>query len=294
MLRHATTALALALCLPAAWADSSFQSEIAQLEAKTGGRIGVAVVDQHGKRLLGHRADARFAMCSTFKLPLAALVLQQVEQGRLKASQPLRYDADQLEDYAPAARRYLGSGFMTVTEANQASVQLSDNTAANLLLGALGGPAALTRFFRAVGDPISRLDRTEPTLNTNLPDDARDTTTPSAMATTTAKLLWGNALKPASRDALQRMLIGNTTGDTTLRAGLPADWQVGDKTGSCDRDGRNDVAFVVPKTGVPFVLAVYSNQAGASANERNQTLAEVARIVARTLGSAEPSVHEQQ
>lgn len=280
------TALPLLLALSAGGhaADTDdFSAKIVQLEQEKQARIGVAVTDQAGRTVLGHRENERFALCSTFKLPLVAQVLWRIDQGREKSSRPLAYNIDALQEYAPVARRYAPSGYMTVQEASLAALQWSDNTAANLLLDTLGGPAGFTRFVRQNGDSATRLDRPEPDLNSNQPDDPRDTTTPLAMSRLTSRLLWGNTLRPATRQQLQRWLIGNSTGDTTIRAGLPAGWLAGEKTGSCELGGRNDAGFVRSPAGKNHALAIYTLAPQLEPKERDALIAETARLVTAQL-----------
>lgn len=258
-------------------AEDDWAQALQQLEKKQQARIGLALVDEQGNVVRSHRADERFALCSTFKLPLAALTLQRMDAGRERAERRLTYDDYVLDAYAPVARRYLSSGYMTVSEAMQAALQLSDNTAANLLLQAAGGPAAMTAYFRKLGDEVSRLDRTEPDLNSNVAGDERDSSTPQAMAQTTAKLVLGSALTPNSRRQLQRWLMGNQTGDKAIRAALPTAWQSGDKTGSCEKGGRNDVAFFVTEKGQSFVLAIYTVAPRLNEAQRDELLVQAAR-----------------
>ncbi len=278
----------VAHCWAVAAQPEGFRLHMAALEGGADVRIGVAVVDPQGRLRLGHREQERFALCSTFKLPLAALVLQRIDQQLERPDRPLHYGAAQLLDHAPVARRYVASGHMSVEEANLASLQWSDNTAANLLLDTVGGPAGLTRFLRRLGDARSRLDRSEPDLNTNLPNDPRDTTTPMAITRTTQQLLWGTVLRPASRQQLQRWLMSNTTGDATIRAGVPAGWIVGEKTGSCEHGGRNDLGFVRPPNGPAYTLGVYVQAPGLSADQRNALIADVTRAVVTHLSAPPP------
>lgn len=275
----------LALVLAAhASPQPGFSQDIGTIERATGGVLGVAVVSAAGELLLAHNPDRRFALCSTFKLPLAAFILQRTERGAESAERRLAYGQADLLAYAPVAARYLPSGYMTVAEAMRASVQLSDNTAANLLLASVGGPAGLTAFFRSLGDEVSRLDRNEPNLNSNEAGDDRDTTSPAAMAHTIARLVWGNALGSSSREALRRLLIGNNTGDSAIRAGMPVDWLVGDKTGSCANAGRNDIAFVEPPNAAAFAIAVYSSHAGGTTAQQDEAIAMAARAASRHVG----------
>lgn len=277
-----STILTVLLCLPIA-VKATTKEEIQKIERQRNLTVGIALVDDGGTLLFGHRETQRFAMCSTFKLPLAAATLKQIESGKWSAAERLSYSAGQLDAYAPAAKRYLPTGYITVAEANQASVQLSDNTAANLLLDKLGGPSQLTSMFRSLGDSVSRLDRREPDLNTNVSGDPRDTTTPGAMARIVAKLVYGNYLSTAGREQLQRLLIGNNTGDSTIRAGIASGWTTGDKTGSCDNGGRNDAAFLVSPDGRRFALTVYLNAPSLDDKARNEVVATVARLAVESI-----------
>ena len=269
--------LLLFLVIPA-FAQADFEHAISDLEAHNQAKIGVALVSENGNLIQGYRANERFAMCSTFKLPLAALVLSRIDAGEENPERKLHYDSAFLEEYAPAAKRYVATGYMTVTEAIQSALQLSDNAAANLLLKEVGGPPLLTKYFRSLGDKVSRLDRIEPTLNTNTPGDERDTTTPMSMAQTVSKLIFGDTLTYKSKGQLRRLLIGNQTGDKTIRAGLPDSWVTGDKTGSCANGGRNDVAFFITTAGKKYVLSVYTNAPELQGEERALLIASVAKL----------------
>lgn len=261
----------------------AFSEKIAALELKGGGRLGVAVVGINGKQLLAYRADERFAMCSTFKTLLGAAILARVDAGQESLARKIAYTKSDLLEYAPITRGKLGAGSMTIAELNAASIEHSDNTAANLLLNTVGGPKGLTAYLRSIGDTVSRLDRTEPTLNTNIPNDLRDTSTPQAMATTLRKLLMEDHLSPASKEQLKRWLFSSVTGTTKLRAGLDKDWIVGDKTGSGENGASNDVAIVYPRGLPPFVIAVYYTGSKASSAQKSAVIAEIARTVASTL-----------
>ena len=213
-------------------ADQHLLDEIKRIERESGGRLGVCVIDTATGVRHAHRGDERFPMCSTFKVLAAAAVLAQVDARAEKGSCAAnKYDASALTTYSPVTEKHAGDG-MTLAELCDAAVTLSDNTAANLLLASIGGPAGLTSFVRSLDDLFTRLDRNEPTLNEALPSDPRDTTTPNAMASTLQALILGTkALSAGSRAQLTAWMINNKTGDTRLRAGLAKDWRVGDKTG---------------------------------------------------------------
>ena len=256
------------------------------LEQRVGGRLGVAALDVASGARLGHRANERFAMCSTFKLLAVSALLHRVDQGRDHLDRVIAYGEADLLDYAPVTRAHLKAGGLALSDLCQAAIELSDNTAANLILRQIGGPAGVTAFARGLGDGLTRLDRNEPTLNTAIPGDPRDTTTPAAMLADLRALSLGAALAPASRERLNGWLRDCQTGAAQLRAGFPAGWRVGDKTGSGVNGTNNDVA-VAWAPGGPILVASYLTQAAhASEDARKAVHADVARIVvARFRGS---------
>ncbi|WP_409999080.1 class A beta-lactamase [Bradyrhizobium sp. SZCCHNPS1003] len=276
-------ALVPLLVKPALAAD--LQETIAGIEADGGGRLGVALLDTASGALNGHRLDERFPMCSTFKALLAAAILTKVDAGAEQLSRRLPITQADILSYAPVTKLHVGTSGLSIGELCEATVTLSDNTAANLLLATLGGPAGLTRTIRGFGDAITRLDRTEPDLNESVPGDSRDTTTPAAVAQTLAKLTSGNALSAASRDVLNGWLIACKTGGAKLRAGLPGEWRIGDKTGAGERGSSNDVAVIWPTGRAPVVVSSYLTETKASDDKRNAVHAAVGRAVASALGA---------
>jgi beta-lactamase class A len=210
-------------------------------------------------------------------------VLARVDRGEEKLGRRVMYTQADVLSYAPVAKLHVADG-MTMAEICDAAVGLSDNTAGNLQLASFGGPAGLTAWLRSIGDEVTRLDRTEPTLNEAKPGDLRDTTTPNAVAETLRKLLVGDALKPASRQQLIDWLVASKVGDNRLRAGLPKDWRAGDKTGTNDVGCANDVAITWPPGRAPLIIASYLDHAGGTAKERDAVHAEVARIAAAWRG----------
>jgi beta-lactamase class A len=257
----------------------------AALERRIGGRLGVCAVDTGSGRRLDHRSGERFPLCSTFKALLGGLVLARVDAGREALDQRITYTRADLVPPSPVTGAHVAEGAMAVGDLCAATIQESDNAAANLLLARLGGPPALTAYLRSLGDDTTRLDRTEPELNSALPGDLRDTTTPAAMAATLRTLLLGEALTPASRQRLEAWMRGAITGKAKLRAGLPADWLVGDKTGAGDLGTMNDVAILRPPGRAPILVAVYLTGSKASWADREAVIAEVGRIVARAFGA---------
>lgn len=271
--RRAACAGLLAAALPA-FADDRLRA----IEAGTGGRLGVSVAGE-GVAPLAWRADERFPLCSTFKVLAAAGVLA----GPGPLDRELSIRESDLLSYAPVARKAVAEreGRMTVEEACAASLVWSDNTAANLQLALIGGPDALTRWLRSQGDTVTRLDRTEPTLNTAIPGDPRDTTTPAAMRGTLARILLGAVLAPDARARLEGWMVGAQTGFKRLRAGLPAGWTVGDKTGSGDNGTFNVVAILRPPGRPPLIAASYLTGATAPPAVCDDAHAEIGRLIAR-------------
>jgi len=267
-------------------ADDAFAAlgrRLGEIEAQSGGRLGVAILDTQTGGKAGHRGDERFPMCSTFKALAAAAVLARVDAGEQLLTRRIRFEASEVVPYSPATKPRAGGEGMTLAELCEAAITLSDNTAANLLLANIGGPAGLTGFARRLGDAQTRLDRSEPELNEALPGDARDTTTPAAMLGNLHELVLGDALEPASRDQLTAWLLANKTGDARLRAGLPKDWRVGDKTGSGARGTVNDIAVIWPPQRTPLIATVYLTGAAGSDEARNATHAAVGKAIAAAL-----------
>jgi beta-lactamase class A len=273
----------------AAAAPPTIESEVAGVEQALGARIGLYGQTLRGDRRVSHRADERFAMCSTFKLLLAAAVLRRVDRGEEHLSRAVPYGAGDLLSYAPITKAHVGEGAMSVEALCAATVMLSDNTAANLLLAQIGGPQQVTAFARSLGDPVTRLDRIEPALNVVPPGDERDTTSPAAIAGDLRRLVFGDALSEASRTRLTGWLVDCRTGLTRIRAGLPAGARAGDKTGTWDAPGvvtANDIAVIWPERGEPLLLAIYVERSRAGAEATDHAIAKLATIACGALGAS--------
>lgn len=258
-------------------------ASIADIEASVGGRVGVFAVDTGSGKVLVHRPDERFAMCSTYKWILAATVLAQVDRNLLSLSDRVVYGQADLLSYAPVTSKHLAEGFMTVGDLTRAAILVSDNTAANLLLSKLGGPSVVTTFARSCGDVVTRLDRNEPTLNNNEVGDPRDTTSPRAMAMLMREVLCGNRLSPESRDILLQWLHDCKTGLDRLRANLPMNWWVGDKTGMGQHGAVNDIAIAIPPGRPPILIAAFLSEGKADRTTLIAAQASIGRLVAEHL-----------
>jgi beta-lactamase class A len=282
--RRAVLAAAPALAAWPAFAEAP-PPALAAYERDTGGKVGVYAENLTSGAKLAWRADERFVMCSSFKASLAALVLARVDRGQDGLERMIAFGPQDLPDwYAPVAKANLARGAMSVAEMCGAAVSYSDNTCANLLLARVGGPAALTAFWRATGDAVTRLDHNEPLLNRSPPGDPQDTTTPAAMAGNLRRFLLGKVLSPSSREHLTAWMLNCQTGANRLRGGLPATWRIADKTGNNGKDAAGDIAVVWPRPGAPVLIATYVQGGAPSDAQIAAVFADVGRLVGARLG----------
>jgi len=260
---------------------------LAAYERDSGGRIGLYAENLVSGAKIAWRADERFVMCSSFKASLAGLVLARVDRGQDGLDRMVAFGPADIPDadwYAPVARQNLVKGAMTVGEMCAAAVEYSDNTCANALLARVGGPPALTDFWRSIGDDVSRLDHNEPMLNRSPPGDPHDTTTPAVMAGSLRAMLLGKALSAPSRARLTGWMVDCKTGDNRLRGGLPKAWRIADKTGNNGKDACGDIAMVWPKPDRPVVICAYVQGGAPSDALKTQVFADIGRMVGERLG----------
>jgi len=256
----------------------AIEARFRALETASQGRLGVQIVDTASGRDYGHRSDERFLMLSTFKVLACALVLHRVDAGQESLDRRVTFAKKDVIAWSPVTELHADRDGMSLAELCQATITLSDNTAANLILGSYGGPAALTDYLRKLGDLVTRLDRTEPDLNAKHPTGLWDTTTPGAMARTLGKLALGDTLSVSSRRQLQEWLLDCRTGDRRLKAGLPADWRIGDKTGTNATDAC-DIAVVWPADRPPLLVAAYLADSPLAGAAKDGVLAELGKLV---------------
>lgn len=270
------------LPLKNAWAETTaLQDGLREIEATARGRLGVHIIDTATGREHGWRADERFLMLSSFKLLASALVLARADRGEESLERRIRYRPQDLVSWSPVTEKHVGGEGLSLAQLCEATITTSDNTAANLILASYGGPATLTAFARHLGDTVTRSDRTEPELNRRAASgEPLDTTTPRAMAHTVRKLLLGDALAPASRERLLQWLLANTTGGKRLRAGVPAGWRVGEKTGTAG-DDANDIGIAFPPQRAPLIVTAYLAESATDGATRDAALASVGRLLAR-------------
>jgi beta-lactamase class A len=257
-------------------------ARFAALERDLNGRLGVFALDTGSGRTLGYRQDERFAMLSTFKPIAAAAVLSLAAKEPGFLQRRIRYTKADLVTYSPVTEKHLDDG-MTLEQLCAAAVIYSDNSAANLLMRETDGPSGVTRFARTIGDTTFRLDRWETSLNSAIEGDPRDTTTPAAMVNTLRKLVLGDALPARGRALLTGWLLACATGAERIRAGVPAGWRVGDKTGTGAFGSANDVGVIWPTSGAPIVLAIFTVQKTTDSKARSDLVAGAARVVAERM-----------
>src|ERR1043166_2866315 len=263
--------------------EAHFEDRIVVIEQRSGARIGVAALDTGNGKRLDHRSEERFPMCSPFKFLAAAAILKHVDGRQQKLERFVPYGAKDILEYAPVTKAHLKDGGMTLGALCAAAIEQSDNTAGNLLLDTIGGPVELTNFALSIGDEKTRLDRKEPDLNSAVPGDERDTTTPAAMCANMQRLLLGNVLSEPSRHQLEDWLLHNDTGALLIRAGVPTTWTVGDKTGRGANGATNDVAIIRPPGRAAIAVAIYSIGSTSSADDRAAIVAEAARATVEVL-----------
>lgn len=280
-----TASAAPATAVPAQQSpEATARKELRALEASYAGRIGAYALDTATGKTVTYRAGERFPMLSTFKAPLCAAALHKAatsEPGLM--DKVVKWTAEDLKPNSPTTEKHVEDG-LTVAQLCEATITLSDNTAGNMVLKQIGGPAGLTEYFRTLKDPISRLDRWETELNDWTPKEKRDTTTPAAISRDLRLLTTGDALRPKDRERLNAWLMANKTGDERIRAGLPKTWTIGDKTGTNTEIGAaNDIAVIWPgKSAAPIIMVVYTTRTTAAVD--NKVIAQTATILARGLG----------
>ena len=278
-----SVAASLGMALANGAAAANGVSEIKRIHKRVGGRLGVHILDSQSGKRITFDDDSRFAMASTFKLSLAASLLWQVDHGAFPLAHNLAVGRDDVLANSPVIEPRVAAGVsgMSVRELCIAAVTFSDNAAANVLLGAMGGPSALTAFVRSIGDEVTRFDRIELDLNSNLPGDERDTTTPRAMADTMLKIFTQDVLSLASRALLIEWMTAARSGLNRVRAGLPKSWQAGDKTGTGQNGAFNDLVVAWPPGRRPILAAVYMSESQRSAQELAAAQAEIGVMMAR-------------
>jgi len=261
--------------------NGEFVKQIQAIRDRLGGRLGLHVLDTQTGQRWSVDDGSRYSMASTFKMLLAASVLQRADLGSITLDQQVRLQASDIISHAPVTSKRVEQGTMTVRELCAAVVEVSDNPAANLLLKMIDGPTGLTRFLRSIGDRATRLDRYELDLNSNLPGDPRDTTTPRAMVHSMEQVLTKDVLSPPSRELLLGWMINASTGLKMFRRGLPPEWKVGDKTGKGANGAVNDLVITWPPGRKPILIALYLSDSTRTIDELSAAHAEIGAIVAR-------------
>lgn len=243
----------LSACIPGLRARAS-ASDLDLSSLEVGGRIGVQAV--RNGRAVSWRAHERFTYCSTFKLFLAAATLERVQAGDEQLDRPVAMTAADMVSHAPVTGQAVG-GTLTIQALCQATVEVSDNPAANILIREMGGLTAWRDWYRRIGDTVTNVDRLEPELNGV--GDARDTTTPGQFVANLQTLFADDVtrLSSMSRSLLMSWLFASPSGPNRLRAGVPVGWEVAHKTGTSSSGPVNDIGLLIPPGGHPIHIAVF-------------------------------------
>ncbi|SCC21042.1 class A beta-lactamase [Kosakonia oryziphila] len=264
----------------AAAMDSARLANVVHLqEQQLGARIGVAVLDTASSKTVSYRGDERFPLNSTHKALLCGALLSKVDKGELALTESTQFPRSALVEYSPITEKFVAPARINWQQLCSAAVSYSDNTAANLLAQKLGGPAAITQYLQTLGDSVTRLDRVEPELNSAVPGDERDTTTPLAVSRTLQKLTLGTALKPGSRAQLIQWMREDKVADALLRSTLPAGWTIADKTGAGDFGSRSIISVVWPKNSTPRIVVIYITNTKATSKQSNAAIASLGKEI---------------
>jgi beta-lactamase class A len=275
--------LALGVALAGEASAASAASQIRKIQKRVGGRLGVHVLDSQSGKRIALDDGSRYAMASTFKVPMVAALLWQVDHGAFPLLQPMPIAKQDLLSNSPILDKAIEQGAteLTVRDLCGAAISYSDNAATNILLKGMGGPEAVTKFLRSIGDEVTRCDRTEPDLNSNLPGDERDTTTPRAMTENLLKLFTQDVLSLGARALLMEWMAASRTGLDRVRKGLPANWSSGDKTGTGQYGAFNDLVITFPPERRPILASIYMSESSLGATELAAAQAEIGAIVGR-------------
>ncbi len=279
VIQAASSALMVACTQGFGRTQADVARQLEEVRTLIGGRLGVHAIDTNTRRRLGFDDNSRYALASTFKLNLAAHVLALVDARSVSLDRLIPLQQEDFVHYSPVTEKYAEKGRISVEQLCEAAVSHSDNTAANLMLTLVGGPQTHTAFLRSTGDEVTRLDRIEPALNSNLDGDKQDTSTPKAMVDTMERLLLTDTLSATSRQRLQNWMINSKTGLRRIRAGVPDSWQVGDKTGTGMRGAANNLAIIWPPQRPPLLLAIYMSGSTLPIGSLNKAHAAIARIL---------------
>ncbi|MFC4554925.1 class A beta-lactamase [Georgenia faecalis] len=265
----------------AAPTPTDITADLDALETEFDARVGVSALDTETGRSVEYRAEERFGYASTLKVFAAAELLREVPPEEREARVVWTQEEVDAAGYSPVTSEHLDGG-LTVAELAEAAVRESDNTAMNLVLDRIGGPAGLDAGLAALGDETTDVVSNEPSLNEVDAGGTRDTTTPAAFTAALDALLQPRNLAPDDLATLLDWMSGNATGDALIRAGAPADWVVRDKSGGAGGI-RNDIALVTPPGRAPIVVTVLTEKNDRAAEYDDELVARVAEVVIAAL-----------
>ncbi|MFV0575049.1 MAG: class A beta-lactamase [Vibrio sp.] len=252
--------------------------QIQQVEQELSARVGVTILDVDSGKLWDHNGDQRFPLTSTFKTIACGKLLNDSEDGQLQLTDTVKVRTVDLVTYSPVVEKYVGKQ-IELQNACQAAMYMSDNTAANIIIKAVGGTEAVTQFARTLGDKVTRLDRFEPELNQGKPNDERDTTTPNMISQDINALLFGSVLSEQSKQQLKEWMVNNQVTGNLLRSVLPDYWHIADRSGAGGYGSRSITAVVWTDNQSPVIISIYLTQTEASMDELNQAIVEIGKAI---------------
>ncbi|EKF9795923.1 PSE family carbenicillin-hydrolyzing class A beta-lactamase [Vibrio cholerae] len=256
----------------------SVEQEIKGIESSLSARIGVAILDTQNGESWDYNGDQRFPLTSTFKTIACANLLYDAEHGKVNLNSTVEIKKADLVTYSPVLEKQVGKP-ITLSDACFATMTTSDNTAANIVINAVGDPKSITDFLRQIGDKETRLDRVEPELNEGKLGDLRDTTTPNAITSTLNQLLFGSTLSEASQKKLESWMVNNQVTGNLLRSVLPVKWSIADRSGAGGFGARSITAIVWSEEIKPIIVSIYLAQTEASMAERNDAIVKIGRSI---------------
>ncbi|WP_435249650.1 class A beta-lactamase [Vibrio sp. nBUS_14] len=251
---------------------------IEKVESRVSARIGVAVYDTATNEMWSYKGDERFPMMSTFKTLACANLLYDSENEGLDLESKARVESNKLIAWSPITKEFVGKD-ISLKDACTATMEMSDNTAANIVLAGIDGPNGLTEFLRSTGDNKTRLNHIEPDLNHARPGDVRDTTTPNTMVKTLNDLVYGNVLSEASKAQLKTWMKDNKVSDGMIRSILPDGWNIADRSGAGAYGSRAITAIVWSETRAPLIISISLTETELTIPERDTVINEIGELI---------------
>lgn len=250
-----------------------------QFETSTHGKIGIYVINTANGERIEYRANERFPMGCTSKIVGVGAVLAKSRDDITLLSKQIKYTKKDLVSWSPITEKHVNTG-MSVSELCEAAIRYSDNAAMNLLVKKIGGLGQINAFAHTLHNATFRQDHGWPEEaysggSRNLNDSA----TPKDMVNTLKQLTFTKVLPQPQQEQLLSWLKNNTTGNARIRAGVPKNWVVGDKTGTGAIYGTtNDLGIIWPPKCAPIFIGIYYTSDDRTAVVRNDVIASATTL----------------